>query len=352
MLVVTPVVNILISLSIVTTTSYAQIDPALSQLSLIDQDYPWNLPTAIILAVMLIHIIQYISIELLENVCCISGFTLSDRTTTFIAKYIVIFIFSFSICHLLITGQFEVLSMIPKTPVAPFFIAVLEISLITALRSSIHSSRLQYEWKLNCLTAEHYALKAKLKPHFLFNTLNLIAQEVEDNPSNAVKLICDLSDLYRKLTKVSTKTLISISDEVELVINYLDIQKQRLDDNLEFNITVQDDTKSLLIPALLLQPLVENSICHGMIGLQKALKITIDIYLIRGSVIMEVNDNGCGFCLNNQQLGQGTTIIRDTLKLIYNQNYSFDIRSSSDAGTLVSITVPKTSELNEYADHR
>ena len=113
------------------------------------------------------------------------------------------------------------------------------------------------------MKAELEALQAKINPHFLFNTLNSIASLISENPKAAETTIEKLSELFRYTLKDADKSTVTIGEELEIVRTYLEIEKVRFGDRLQYTINYDGSVLDLQIPALLIQPLVENSIKHG-----------------------------------------------------------------------------------------
>ncbi len=124
---------------------------------------------------------------------------------------------------------------------------------------------IQYEWHRNVSSqarAELQALQARIRPHFLFNSMNTIASLISFKPESAEKAVEDLSDLFRASLK--EQTFHTLSEEIELARSYLDIEILRLGDRLRIEWQIEDSLKEKEIPSLSLQPLVENAIYHGI----------------------------------------------------------------------------------------
>src|SRR5208283_4826976 len=113
------------------------------------------------------------------------------------------------------------------------------------------------------MEAELQALQAKINPHFLFNTLNSIASLISENPKAAESTVEKLSEFFRYTLKSAEKNLVSVAEELDIVRTYLEIEKVRFGERLQYDITCGDDVRDFMIPALIIEPLVENSIKHG-----------------------------------------------------------------------------------------
>jgi len=183
-------------------------------------------------------------------------------------------------------------------------------------------------------------LQAKLNPHFLFNTLNSVAALVFDDPDKAEASIVKLADLYHKVLAFSSQTFISIDEELELIRNYLELEKLRFEDRLKFKIECSNDLNSLQIPGLLIEPLVENAVKYAKPESGRALEIEVKIEKKLEVISVSVRDNGPGFELDRTAFGFGLFSIQERLRLIYNENYRFEIRSSKGKGTEVFIQFP------------
>lgn len=117
------------------------------------------------------------------------------------------------------------------------------------------------------------ALQARIRPHFLFNSLNTIASLTHDEPDKAERAIEDLAELFR--ASLNTEPRISLQDEIELTEDYINLELLRLDQRLKVNWVIETEYDGILIPALILQPLVENAIYHGIEPLQEGGEVTI-----------------------------------------------------------------------------
>lgn len=227
-----------------------------------------------------------------------------------------------------------------------FQITVLTI-LFGAFRLILKRNREKLQLQNNFKDAQYAALKSKLNPHFLFNTLNLISSEIEYNPQNAVILVDELSDLLRNILVLSSRKLICVHQEIEIIKNYLNLQKKRFEDRLEFSIEVEKDVLELQVPPLILQPFVENAIIHGFSDKTDTGKIDIKVSLKDRSLLIELKDNGKGFLVKETEAGHGISIVKETLELLYGKKQSLEVESSPGKGTKLQIMIP--SQVPEYA---
>jgi sensor histidine kinase YesM len=197
--------------------------------------------------------------------------------------------------------------------------------------------RQKSELELLKTKADLEALQSKINPHFLFNSLNSIAGLAAIAPEKVEDTILKLAELFRSTIK-ETDTFSSIGEEIRLIRNYLDIEKIRFGNRLNYTIEVSDELNSVQIPHLLIQPLVENAIKHGIEPQPEGGRIYITIKRKAGQNIIVVKDDGVGI-KKHVSFGYGLTSINKRLENIYKNNHSFDIESEN--GTIVSICIPE-----------
>lgn len=184
--------------------------------------------------------------------------------------------------------------------------------------------------------ADLAALQSKINPHFLFNSLNSIAGLATIAPEKVEDAILKLAELFRSTIR-ENDDFSSIGEEIRLIENYLDIEKIRFGKRLNYTIEIDEELRSFKIPPLLIQPLVENAIKHGIEPLPKGGTVSISVRRKNGQNRIVVKDNGVGFN-GDISFGYGLSNIRKRLENLYKENYSFDIESEN--GTTVSVTIP------------
>ncbi len=185
--------------------------------------------------------------------------------------------------------------------------------------------------------ADLEALQSKINPHFLFNSLNSIAGLANIAPEKVESAILKLAELFRSVIK-ENDVFSSIGEEIRLLENYLDLEKIRFGKRLTYTIDVNEELNSLRIPPLLIQPLIENAIKHGIEPKAEGGAISISIFKNGGKNIIVVKDDGVGFT-GDISHGYGLTNIQKRLENLYSNKYSFDIESEN--GTKVTITIPE-----------
>lgn len=182
------------------------------------------------------------------------------------------------------------------------------------------------------------AQQAKINPHFLFNALSSIADLAVSDGSKAETAIVKLASLYRYILTNSTNELVALDQELEIVRNYLTLEKLRFGAKLEYSVTTEGDASLVRLPGLLIQPLVENSIRHGV-----APKLTTGMVSVHAAVrgdrcCIVVQDDGDGTKHGTSGTGFGLKSIQERLSLAYGQRFSFAI--SRSGGYRVEIEIP------------
>ena len=203
--------------------------------------------------------------------------------------------------------------------------------------------RLQEQEKL-LLAAKIEALKSQINPHFLFNTLTSIASLIRSQPDTARMLIVRLSGLLRRLLR-SHEHFVSLREELESVDEYLDIEVVRFGPKLSVRKEISQETLDIVVPSMILQPLVENSIKHGLSRKMGPGCITLRSHRDNGRVVIEVQDDGMGFVLDRldqpMSSGIGLANVRERLRVIYGANYQLKMTSEPGKGTSAQIVVPE-----------
>ena len=203
---------------------------------------------------------------------------------------------------------------------------------------------IQHQWRLNLAAqsrAEVQALQARIRPHFLFNSMNTIASLIAISPETAETAIEDLSDLFR--ASLSDKNMHSLKEEIELTKSYLAIESLRLGQRLQIEWQIDEALLTVDIPTLSIQPLAENSIYHGIEPMEKGGKICISALQIDNKLILSVSNP---LSTKNQSLGlnkKGNQMAQDNikqrLKLVYGNKGGFSINDTKDNYT-VSLSIP------------
>jgi two-component system LytT family sensor kinase len=209
--------------------------------------------------------------------------------------------------------------------------------------------RLQEQEQL-LLAAKIEALKSQINPHFLFNTLTSISSLIRSQPDTARTLIVKLSALLRRLMR-SHQHFVTLREELESIDEYLDIEVIRFGPKLRVRKEINPDTLDIVVPSMLLQPIVENSIKHGFARKVGPGVITIRSRRENGRAIIEVEDDGMGFMLERldqpMSSGIGLANVRERLAVIYGDQYQFQLTSEPGHGTSARIEIPELTAVQQ-----
>jgi sensor histidine kinase YesM len=183
--------------------------------------------------------------------------------------------------------------------------------------------------------AELKSLKYQINPHFLFNSLNSISSLTISNPEKAQEMSINLSDFLRKTLSGNDVKKILLKEEIDSVKLYLKIEKVRFEDRLEFNYTIPDECEKLLIPNMILQPLIENAIKHGVYESSYTVKINLSCKLKEKYVEIQISNNYDPSSVSNIGEGIGLSNINSRLKLIYKRTNLVSITKSNNIFTVI-----------------
>lgn len=184
-------------------------------------------------------------------------------------------------------------------------------------------------------------LRMQLHPHFFFNTMHTIAAMVrQGRPEAAIETIAELSELLRRALETADVQEIPLDEELDFLRGYVHIQERRFGDRLRVSYDVDPETRSALVPTLLLQPLVENAIRHGLELDETSGRVEIVADRRDGRLHLEITDNGSGFERGDVREGVGLRTCRRRLRELYGENGEMEIASGPDQGTRVRIRLP------------
>ena len=206
-------------------------------------------------------------------------------------------------------------------------------------RLALEKSELESTLRL----AELEALRMKLNPHFLFNTLQNISVLAVQEPQSAILMLTRLGDLLRASFRKDAQQEIPLQAEIALTQAYLDIERVRFRDRLAVTINIAPEIEGALVPTFLLQPLVENAIKHGLSVTNPCGRIEIRGALDGGRLVLTVADNGAGIsttCLQKLQMGVGLGATFERLHRLYPHEHEFTVRKIDEGGTEVRIALP------------
>ncbi len=184
--------------------------------------------------------------------------------------------------------------------------------------------------------------RLQLHPHFLFNTLNAISTVMYEDVRKADEMLAKLSDFLRMVLALGNVHIVPLDEELKIERMYVDIMTTRLERKLSLNIDISDDARDAAMPFMILQPLIENSIRHGMSGNRDALDISIAIRRENGSTVVDLTDDGAGFG-EDAPRGHGLANIESRLFHMYGAASAFSIAPLSGGGTRATLRFPYAS---------
>jgi two-component system LytT family sensor kinase len=195
------------------------------------------------------------------------------------------------------------------------------------------------------LKARMDALSSQINPHFLFNTLNTVTSLIRFDPDMARIVVVKLSNILRRLLR-KHETFVPLRDELEFIDDYLDIEVVRFGrENLQIFKEVDERSLDSFVPSMLLQPIVENSLKHGLAGKLEGGIITIRTTMSDGRLMIEIEDNGVGIPeIRMPQVymeGIGISNVHERLKILYGGDFKMEITSREGEGTRIQIEVPE-----------
>jgi two-component system sensor histidine kinase YesM len=213
------------------------------------------------------------------------------------------------------------------------------------------------------LHAQLDALQAQINPHFIYNTLNIISAKGMECGNEEIINICDqFAQMLRYSTNLHNAT-VTLQEELNHVRNYLHLVKARYEDRLSYTINVPDDAEQMLIPKLILQPLVENTIKHGYSDVSPVIHIDIQGEYVLGGLRLKIRDNGQGFSVQalqklntafaqindattfNQEDANGHIGLANTyMRLTYYSGGKIPMKLYNDSGAVIELILPNGTE--------
>lgn len=201
------------------------------------------------------------------------------------------------------------------------------------------------EQELALMRARVDALISQINPHFLFNTLNTVSSLVRFDPDTARTVVLKLSNILRRRLKAQVH-FSPLRQEIEFIDDYLDIEVVRFGrDKLQIRKEIDPETLEVVVPSMILQPLVENAIRHGIGPKIEGGTITLRAWRNNGRLAVEVIDDGVGIPEERRHevydSGIGISNVRERLKVLYGQDFSFEIDSKPGKGTAIRFEIPE-----------
>jgi signal transduction histidine kinase len=234
--------------------------------------------------------------------------------------------------------------------VAEFHFNFLLYTTLVALSHALNHYRQKRERELaaaqleaELAQAQLEALRLQLQPHFLFNALNTVSVLMLKDVGRARRTLGRLADLLRALLRHSEAHEVTLRQELEFLENYLEIERERFPDRLEDRMDVDPAVLDTRVPSLILQPVVENAIKHGIAPRPEAGRIDIRAERVNGSVRVQVHDDGAGLPRDVGDRGAGRvglSNMRERLERMYGGGCRLELCDAPGGGTVVSISIP------------
>lgn len=194
------------------------------------------------------------------------------------------------------------------------------------------------EMETRLAQAQLQNLQLQLQPHFLFNALNTISSVMYEDVKRADAMLAQLSDLLRRTLRGSNAQQVPLEEEIETIRMYLRIMQERFGDGLRVEIAMDPDVAQVLVPQLLLQPLVENSIRHA--AGTSPLQVTVRAACSEGDLLLRVSDNGPGMHRSPPGKGIGLTNTAERLAVLYGGRHRLSFDNEPSGGLTVTVQIP------------
>ncbi len=190
--------------------------------------------------------------------------------------------------------------------------------------------------------AELKALKAQINPHFLFNTLNTIAELIHADSDRAEATVERLAEMFRYVLNGSERGLVPLEEELAFLDDYLEIEQVRFGGRLRVTRAIAPEASALLVPSLVLQPVVENTVWHGQ-GADGSIDLGIDIHTDGNQAVIAISDQGPGMPAGHKigkGPGHGLRNVDQRLRKTYGQDCGLEISANQPQGTIVTLSIP------------
>ena len=217
-----------------------------------------------------------------------------------------------------------------------------------ALLGSLHGHRIYRKFRAREVEAarlearfaeaQNQALRMQLQPHFLFNTLNSVSALIHSSPEDADRMIGRLGDFLRMTLEASPEQLVPLRRELAFIEAYLAIERVRFRDRLQVRLEIPLELMGARVPSFILQPLVENSLKHGLTGRAEGGTLIVRARKDSETLVLEVQDDGEGFVAGRE--GVGLSNVRARIALLYKGAPQIDILGVPGRGTLVVLHIP------------
>jgi len=199
--------------------------------------------------------------------------------------------------------------------------------------------RIEGELRQAALKSELSAIKAQLNPHFLYNIFNSINASLPPENERTRDMVARLSDLFRYQLKASRQELVPLGEEISFVKKYLQLEKERFEERLLVHINVPENLLNEMVPPMILQPLVENSIKHGLSSLVDGGEISIKVFKKLEKLNFEIADTGIGAKEKDKLFDKGVGLANTQLRLQKMYNSVLIIEDNSPSGLKINFSI-------------
>ncbi|TWX64326.1 sensor histidine kinase [Colwellia demingiae] len=230
---------------------------------------------------------------------------------------------------------YQVLDVSPLYLIAIFCVYT-KLYFTTAQQEQIKSAQLEVELQKTRMDV----LRNQLQPHFLFNTLNLISSTMYRDVDKADSIIARLGDLLRYSLATEQKPFVPLKEEIQVMTSYLEIAKLRFGDRLSTIINIAPETNDIMIPAMLLQPLLENAVKYGIEPSDEKGEVSLTTSLENSELIIEITNPWHQRRAQQESFGIGLTNTKNRLALLYSDHASVALETSNENQILLQIRLP------------
>jgi two-component system, LytTR family, sensor kinase len=203
-------------------------------------------------------------------------------------------------------------------------------------QSALAAARLERDVAL----AREQAIKMQVHPHFLFNTLHAISVLITHDPPTARAMVMHLGDFLRATLARAHRAEVKLREELELLAHYLDVEQLRFGDRLAVSIEADEETRDALVPDLILQPIVENAIKHGVASRPGRHRLIVRAHRAGGRLVLTVDDDGVATEASPRREGIGLGATRQRLAHLYGDDHALTLATRPEGGTRATISLP------------
>ena len=233
-----------------------------------------------------------------------------------------------------------------------FFRTLLQLREQERKGAQLALEKAQLEAGLN--QAQLEVLRARLNPHFLFNSLQNISVLTKQDPNTASRMLTRLGDLLRAVLQHDSQPETTLREEISLTQAYVALEQMRFGDRLHVKFDIAQEVQEAMVPCFLLQPLIENAIIHGLRGARQTGIITVSAMNQGSELVLTVTDNGIGLPVEGTEMkiGIGLQSTCERLERMYSNRHTFSIRKPAEGGTEVRIKIPlRSADLEDGVYH-